>query len=70
MSCSIDIDQCVSCGTCWEECPHDAIRENDDFGYLMILKEKCICCEPEYDEPQCDLACPIEEAINCDCEFD
>ncbi len=70
MSCAIDTDQCIACDCCWEECPNDAISEDEETGYYLILPEECDCCDATHDEPQCKQACPIEDAIYCDCWID
>ena len=36
-------DECVSCGTCAEECPSEAISEGEDI--YVIDQEKCTECE-------------------------
>ena len=45
-------DDCVSCGTCAEACPVEAISAGADK--YVIDPEKCIECGT------CESACPIE----------
>lgn len=35
-------DECVSCGTCEEECPNEAISQGDDK--YVIDPETCVDC--------------------------
>lgn len=46
---------CVSCGTCAEECPSDAISEGTDT--YVIDQEKCTECGT------CKDVCPTEAII-------
>jgi len=48
-------DDCVSCGTCAEECSSDAIKEGDDM--YVIDKEKCTDCGT------CVDVCPTEAIV-------
>ncbi|MGI6737008.1 MAG: DUF362 domain-containing protein [Anaerovoracaceae bacterium] len=45
-------DECISCGTCSDECPVEAISEGD--GKYEIDAEKCIDCG------SCAEACPTD----------
>lgn len=45
-------DDCISCGTCADECPVSAIFEGD--GKFEIDPEKCIGCGT------CAGVCPVE----------
>ncbi|MBO4321852.1 MAG: 4Fe-4S binding protein [Clostridia bacterium] len=45
-------DECISCGTCADECPVGAITEGD--GKYEIDPEKCIDCGT------CAGVCPVE----------
>ncbi|MDD1760088.1 MAG: 4Fe-4S binding protein, partial [Methanothrix sp.] len=46
-------EECVSCGTCVEECPEEAITL-DDQEIAVVNKEKCNECAT------CVEACPSE----------
>jgi ferredoxin len=48
-------EDCVSCGTCAEECPSEAIQEGDDR--YVIDKEKCTDCGT------CAEVCPTEAIV-------
>ena len=39
MAYSIDADKCVSCGTCKDNCPQEAIAEED--GKFVIDADNC-----------------------------
>ena len=41
-------DYCVSCGTCADECPNEAISEGD--GKYVIDPDKCVDCGTCADE--------------------
>ena len=43
-------DDCVSCGSCAEECPADAISEGDNK--YVIDADKCLDCGT------CEATCP------------
>ncbi|HOJ13729.1 MAG TPA: 4Fe-4S binding protein [Deltaproteobacteria bacterium] len=45
-------DECISCGTCAEECPVDAISEGEDK--YVIDPELCTDCGT------CAEACPVD----------
>ena len=45
-------EECISCGTCAEECPVGAIKEGD--GKYEIDPEVCISCGA------CSEVCPTE----------
>ena len=49
----VNRDECVSCGTCVEECPGEAISL-DDEEIAVVNKEKCTECKT------CVEACPSE----------
>ena len=44
-------DNCISCGTCWENCPEKNIRRNDNgkprFGFDCLMCMRCIYNCPE-----------------------
>ncbi|MBO5968035.1 MAG: 4Fe-4S binding protein [Clostridia bacterium] len=45
-------DDCIACGACAEECPVEAISEQD--GKYVIDPDKCIDCG------SCADTCPVE----------
>ena len=45
-------DACVSCGTCAENCPVDAISQADSL--YVIDADKCVDCGA------CSANCPVE----------
>jgi ferredoxin len=49
----VNREECVSCGTCVEECPEEAITL-DDEEIAVVNKEKCTECKT------CVDACPSE----------
>jgi ferredoxin len=49
----VNREECVSCGTCVEECPEEAIAL-DDEEIAVVNKEKCTECGT------CVEACPSE----------
>ncbi len=52
MAFRINADDCVSCGTCAEECPVEAISQGDDS--YVIDEDACLSCG------SCAGACPCE----------
>jgi formate hydrogenlyase subunit 6/NADH:ubiquinone oxidoreductase subunit I len=48
----IDADECISCGSCAEVCPEDAITEGEDA--YQIDAEKCTDCGT------CEDECPVD----------
>ena len=51
-------EECISCGTCEQECPNNAISEGEDI--YLIDAALCTECEGVEDGPKCVGACPIE----------
>lgn len=45
-------DECISCGTCQDTCPNEAISEGD--GKYEIDADKCISCGA------CAGECPVQ----------
>jgi ferredoxin len=57
-------DLCICCGACIDECPVEAIVDNDDNptgeDCYFVYEDKCVECSGFYGEPQCAEACPTE----------
>jgi ferredoxin len=54
-------NSCVNCARCERECPTLAISQGDDF--FEIDQYTCVECIGFFDEPQCQLVCPIAGCI-------
>lgn len=67
-------DTCISCGACIDECPVEAIVDDDDnpTGEEMyyVYADKCVECVGHNDEPACASACPTEGCIVWDAVVD
>jgi NAD-dependent dihydropyrimidine dehydrogenase PreA subunit len=48
-------DDCILCGTCLDECPYNAIEENEDI--FVINQDECTKCG------DCIEICPTEAII-------
>ncbi len=42
MPVKVDVDECVGCGTCVDECPQEAISMND--GDIAVIGDECTDC--------------------------
>ncbi len=51
-------DECIACDACREECPNEAIEENDPI--YIIEPEFCTECVGHFNEPQCVEVCPVD----------
>ncbi len=47
-------DSCISCGSCADSCPVEAIDMNDELGHYAIDGDKCLDCGT------CAGVCPME----------
>ncbi len=60
-------DSCIVCSACIDECPVEAIVDDEDNptdeGIYYIYADKCIECVDHFDEPACALACPTDGCI-------
>jgi ferredoxin len=60
-------DICINCGACIDECPTEAIVDDDDNPtgeeIYFVHSDKCVECEGHHDEPACAEACPTEGCI-------
>jgi formate dehydrogenase iron-sulfur subunit len=43
---------CSHCGLCMEKCPAHAIYKEEEFGLILVDKEKCVKCHT------CEKVCP------------
>lgn len=51
-------DECINCDVCEPECPNDAIYQGEEI--YVIDPDKCTECVGHFDEPQCQLVCPVD----------
>lgn len=51
-------DECINCDVCEPECPNEAISAGAEI--YEINPSKCTECVGHYDEPQCQLVCPVD----------
>jgi len=51
-------DDCINCAVCEPECPNLAIYEGEDI--FEIDPNLCTECVGHFDEPQCQLVCPVD----------
>jgi ferredoxin len=63
-------DTCINCGACIDECPVEAIVDEDDNptgnDTYYVYGNKCVECVGYHDEPACATACPTEGCITWD----
>jgi len=50
-------EECINCDVCEPACPNQAISSGQD--YYVIDPLKCTECVGHFDEPQCQLVCPV-----------
>ncbi len=50
-------DDCINCDVCEPVCPNKAISEGPE--YYQIDPLKCTECVGHFDEPQCQIVCPV-----------
>lgn len=50
-------DECINCDVCEPVCPNNAISEGAE--YYQIDPLKCTECVGHFDEPQCQIVCPV-----------
>ena len=55
-------DECIACDACREECPNEAIDENDPI--YIIDPDRCTECIGYYDEPACISVCPVDAIVS------
>jgi len=51
-------DECINCDVCEPPCPNQAITMGQD--YYVIDPDRCTECVGHFDEPQCQVVCPVE----------
>lgn len=51
-------EACINCDVCAPACPNEAISPGERI--YEIDPERCTECVGHYDEPQCQLVCPVE----------
>ncbi len=51
-------DDCINCDVCEPECPNSAISPGEEI--YEIETALCTECVGHYDEPQCQLVCPVD----------
>ncbi|RTL00813.1 MAG: YfhL family 4Fe-4S dicluster ferredoxin [Proteobacteria bacterium] len=50
-------DECINCDVCEPECPNKAISQGAEI--YEINPDLCTECKGHYDEPQCQIVCPV-----------
>ena len=67
-------DICIACGACIDECPVEAIVDDDDNptgeDIYYVYADKCVECVGHHDEPACAAACPTEGCIVWDAPYE
>ena len=60
-------DTCINCAACIDECPVEAIVDEDDNpleeDIYYVYEDKCVECVGHFDQPACAEACPTDECI-------
>ena len=60
-------DTCINCAACIDECPVEAIVDEDDNPLgeeiFYVYADKCVECVGHYEVPVCAEACPTEGCI-------
>lgn len=51
-------DDCINCDVCEPACPNQAISPGAE--YYVIDPLKCTECVGHFDEPQCQIVCPVD----------
>ena len=66
-------DTCINCAACIDECPVEAIVDEDDNPtgeeLYYVYPDKCVECVDHHDVPACAEACPTEGCITWDMPF-
>jgi ferredoxin len=57
-------DTCINCGACIDECPVEAIVDDEDNPtgeeIYYVYPDKCVECVGYHDTPACAEACPTK----------
>ena len=61
MSLYINANECTACGDCEPVCPTQSIYPHK--GLFAIKAETCTECEDEYEMPQCQDVCDVDNCI-------
>ena len=59
-------DECINCDVCEPACPNEAISVGDEIYVIDPLL--CTECIGHFDEPQCQVFCPVDDCIEVDPE--
>ncbi len=51
-------EECINCDVCEPQCPNDAIYMGAEI--YEINPSLCTECVGHFDEPQCQVVCPVE----------
>ncbi len=51
-------EECINCDVCEPECPNKAIYQGLDIYEINPLL--CTECVGHFDEPQCQIVCPVD----------
>jgi ferredoxin len=51
-------EECINCDVCEPECPNQAISQGLEI--YEINPDLCTECVGHYDEPQCQIVCPVD----------
>jgi len=66
-------DTCINCGACIDECPVEAIVDENDnptsLEIYYVAPDVCVECVDFHGEPACATACPTEGCITWDMPF-
>lgn len=54
-------DDCISCGTCEDECDNNAISEGE--GTYLINPDRCTECVGNAGSPKCAEVCPMNACV-------
>lgn len=51
-------EECINCDVCEPQCPNNAIYMGPEI--YEIEPARCTECVGHFDEPQCQVVCPVE----------